>query len=195
MQPSENVPDQERSVSSPSLLVTRVVPLLLAGQVLLTLVIYPFLANTVPSHWNAVGHIDSYEAKWVYAGFLPLFSLVLYVMLAASFFALSRPSSRSQERGAQPMEVTPAQAAALLGKSERLIQQYIQEGKLQARHLADGRSVVNLDELVGVRRQRQNNEGAKKILKVVMLMQQGLFLIIQVIILLIALHAGSGGVR
>jgi hypothetical protein len=52
-----------------------------------------------------------------------------------------------------------------------------------------------LDELVGVRRQGQNNEGAKMILKVVMLMQQGLFLIIQVIILLIALHAGSGAVR
>lgn len=195
MQPSENVPDQERSVSSPSLVVTRVVPLLLACQVLLTLVIYPFLPTTVPSHWNAAGHIDSYQAKWVYASFLPLFSLVLYVMLAAIFFALSRPSSRSQDRGAQPMEVTPAQAAALLGKSERLIHQYIQEGKLQARHLADGRSVVNLDELVGVRRQGQNTEGAKMILKVVMLMQQGLFLIIQVIILLIALHAGSGAVR
>lgn len=189
MPASENVPDQERSGSSPSLIVTRVVPLLLAVQVLVTLVIYPFLPNIVPSYWNAAGHIDSYEAKWVYAGFLPLFSLVLYVMLAAIFWGLSRSNASAQYLDAQPIEVTPTQAAALLGKSERLIQQYIQEGKLQARQLDDGRSVVNLDELAGVRRQGQRNEGAKMILKFVMLMQQSLFLIIQVIILLIALHA------
>jgi len=130
MQPLENVSDQRTSVSSPSLIVTRVVPLLLAVQVLLTLVIYPFLPNIVPSHWNAAGHIDSYEAKWVYAGFLPLFSLLLYGMLGA-FFAFSRSSSSSQDRRAHQMEVSTTQAAVLLAMRERTIQQYIQEGKTQ----------------------------------------------------------------
>jgi Protein of unknown function (DUF1648) len=195
MQPSENVPDQRKPKSSPSLVVTRVVPLLLAVQVLLTLGIYPFLPNTVPSHWNAAGQIDSYAAKWVYAGSLPLFSLFLYVILLGAFFAFSRASSGSQDRRAQQMEVTTTQAAALLAKSEDMIQQYIQDGKLQARHLADGRTVVNLDELATVRFQAQSPEAAKMILKFVMLMQQVLFLIIQAILLLMALHAGIGAVR
>ena|SRR2546425_13179446 len=58
------------------------------------------------------------------------------------FFALSRSSSSSQDRGGQPMEVTITQAGALLGKSEGMIRQYIQDGKLQARHLAAGYLIV-----------------------------------------------------
>ena len=135
MQPSENVPDQGRPVSSPSLVVTRVVPLILAFQVLLTLVIYPFLPNTVPSHWNAAGQIDSYEAKWVYASFLPIFSLVLYVFLRVMFARIG-----SQSRG-------------------------------------------------------QNLRMGQNILTFVIVGQQGLFLIIQAVLLLVALHTGGGSVR
>lgn len=191
MQPAENVPAQGKRASSPSLIVFRVVPLMLALQILLTLVIYPFLSDTLPSHWNAAGHIDSYSAKWVYVGFLPLFSLLLYIMLGA-IFAFSGPRSGSQTRPTQQMEVSPAQAAALIGQSERTIQQYIQDGKLQARHLPDGRYVVNLDELTAVRAvQTQNNEAAKMIVKFIMLMQQAIFLVTQAILLIIALHAGK----
>ncbi|GAC1394381.1 MAG: hypothetical protein NVSMB38_26790 [Ktedonobacteraceae bacterium] len=192
MHPSENVPDLGRRASRPSLIVTRVVPLMIAIQVLLTLVIYPFLPNIVPSHWNAAGQIDSYEAKWVFVGFLPILSLILYAMLGA-FFAFRGPRSSSQDQSAQQMEVSPAQAAVLIGKSERTIQQYIRDGKLSARYLADGRYVVNLNELAMVHSdQAGSNEGAKMILKFVMLMQQAIFLITQVILLVLALHAGSG---
>jgi uncharacterized membrane protein len=119
VQPSEDVPDQGRPVSSPSLLVTRVVPLMLAVQVLLTLASYPFLPNTVASHWNAAGQVDSYEAKWVYAGFLPIFSLLLYIMLAA-FIAFSRSPSSSQDRRAQQNE-----SAKMILKFVMLMQQVI----------------------------------------------------------------------
>lgn len=188
MDPSNNISGQHRPRS---LIVTRVVPSIIALQILLTLVIYPFLPNIVPSHWNAAGQIDSYEPKWVFFGFLPLFSLILYAMLGA-FFIFSRQSSNSEDLHGQPMEVSPAQAAALLRKSEGTIQQYIEEGKLSVHHLADGRDVVNLDELMTLRTDQARNESAQMILKGVMLMQQGLFLIIQTVLLLIALHSGSG---
>ena len=141
MNSSENVPGQKVPRSSPSLVVTRIVPVMLALQVLLTLVIYPFLPNIVPSHWNAAGQIDSYEPKWLYAGFLPVFSLGLYVVLGA-LLVFSGPKSNSQDRLTQ-----------------------------------------------------QKSEMAQMILKFVMLMQQGIFLITQPIILMIALHAGSGAVH
>src|SRR5262245_28198349 len=45
------------------------------------------------------------------------------------------------------MEVTPVQAASLLGKSERTIQRWIQQKKLPARQLTDGSYRVNVADL------------------------------------------------
>ncbi len=141
MDPSENVPRPGRRGSSSSVIVTRVVPLILVVQVLLTLIIYPFLPNIVPSHWNGAGQVDSYEPKWVYAGFLPVFSLGLYVFLGALFVFIG--SKRNDQ-----------------------------------------------DPIV-----QQKGEMGQTILKLLMLLQQVIFIVTQVILLTVALRAGSGAVH
>ena len=91
MHPSENVPTQV--VPPPSRLVTLVAPLLLAVQILVTVAVYSFLPNIVPSHWDATGHINSYAAKWVYVSIMPVISLALYL-----FLRLLLPHAGSQSR-------------------------------------------------------------------------------------------------
>jgi uncharacterized membrane protein len=97
MDHSENVNNQARRASLSSLLVTRIVPLMLVLQILLTLLIYPFLPNTIPSHWNETGPTASYEAKWIYVGFMPIFSILLYLFvlgLLLTFVVNNKPNSR-----------------------------------------------------------------------------------------------------
>ena len=95
---SENAHNLEKQASSHSLLVTRVVPIMIALQILLTLLVYPFLPNTIPSHWNETGPTASYEAKWIYVGFLPIFSLLLYIfVLVLLTFVLQKSSSRDMK--------------------------------------------------------------------------------------------------
>jgi len=38
---------------------------IIAVQILVSLVTYPFLPNVVPTHWNAAGQVDGYAPKWV----------------------------------------------------------------------------------------------------------------------------------
>lgn len=134
MDPSENVSGQKASRSFSSRLVNIVAPLLLAAQIVLTFIIYPMLPSTVPSHWDATGHIDSYSSKGAYVSFLPIFSLILYVFLWLMFM------------------------------------------------------------LVSTRAQEQNRRMGQIILTVLIVGQQSLFLIIQAILLIVALHAGRGPV-
>jgi uncharacterized membrane protein len=101
MNSSENVPGQKVSRSSSSRLVNVVAPLILALQVLLTLVIYPMLPSIVPSHWDATGHINSYEPKWVYAGISPAISLGLYIILRLFFVFVGSQSSSQDSRAIQ----------------------------------------------------------------------------------------------
>jgi uncharacterized membrane protein len=94
MHPSENVPTQV--VPPPSRLVTLVAPLLLAVQVLVTVAVYSFLPNVVPSHWDASGHVNSYAARWVYVSIMPVISLALYLFLRL-IFPLVGPQSRARD--------------------------------------------------------------------------------------------------
>jgi uncharacterized membrane protein len=106
MDHTENVNNQEKQASSPSRLVTRVVPLMIASQILLTLLIYPFLPNTVPSHWNNVGQIDGYEAKWVYVGFMPIFSILLYLFVLGLLTFVVNKKPNSQDMRAKKNEIS-----------------------------------------------------------------------------------------
>jgi uncharacterized membrane protein len=94
MHPLENVPTQ--MVPPPSRLVTLVAPLLLAIQILVTVVVYSFLPNIIPSHWDASRHINSYAAKWAYASIMPVISLALYLFLRL-IFPLTGPQSRARD--------------------------------------------------------------------------------------------------
>jgi len=115
--------------------------MIIALQILLTLLIYPFLPNTIPSHWNNGGQIDSYEAKWIYAGFLPVFSLLLYIFVLGLLAFVVNKKSSSREMSAQ------------------------------------------------------KNEISRSLLIFMMIMQQGIFFITQVILLIVALRAGSGAIH
>jgi uncharacterized membrane protein len=141
MNHSENVHNQARRASSPSLLVTRVVPLMLALQILLTLLIYPFLPNTVPSHWNDTGPTSSYEAKWIYVGFMPIFSIFLYLFVLGLLTFVVNMKPNSQDMSAK------------------------------------------------------KNEISRSLLIFMMIMQQSIIFITQVILLIVALHAGSGAIH
>ena len=104
MQPSEN--DPGRRTSRPSVIVNWIVPVMIAVQVLVTLVIYPFLPNILPAHWNAAGQVDSYEPKWLFVGFLPVLSLGLYLFLRfLSASAVPKPNAQSQSVRTQQVEM------------------------------------------------------------------------------------------
>lgn len=134
MKPFENVPGQVAPAPTASRLVNVVAPLLLALQLLETVLLYPSLPDTVPSHWNAVGQVDSYSSKLVYVSIMPAISIGLYIFLRLIFAAINSGVS-----GQKPEQVR-------LGRN---------------------------------------------ILTAVILGQQALFLIIQTILLLIAMHAGK----
>jgi uncharacterized membrane protein len=106
MDHSENVHNQARRASASSLLVTRVVPLMLALQILLTLLIYPFLPDTVPSHWNDTGPTASYEAKWIYVGYMPIFSILLYLFVLGLLTFVVNKKPNSQDMSAKKNEIS-----------------------------------------------------------------------------------------
>jgi len=39
--------------------------LIIAVQILISLATYPFLPDTIPTHWNVAGQVDAYAPKWV----------------------------------------------------------------------------------------------------------------------------------
>lgn len=85
MKTSKNIPGQKGAFFSPSRLVNVVASLILALQVLFTLLIFSMLPSIVPSHWDAAGHINGYSSKEFSVGFLPIFSLGFYVFLRVLF--------------------------------------------------------------------------------------------------------------
>jgi len=55
--------------------------ILLALQILVTLVMYPFLPNNVASHWNIYGQVDAFSPKLVYIIILPANSVGISIFL------------------------------------------------------------------------------------------------------------------
>jgi uncharacterized membrane protein len=81
MNPSENNGDKltpRTTFFTPAILFAL---LIIAAQILVSLVTYPFLPATVPTHWNAAGQVDSYTPKWVNAVLFPLISIGVYVLI------------------------------------------------------------------------------------------------------------------
>jgi uncharacterized membrane protein len=141
MDHTENVNNQAKQASSPSLLVTRVVPLMIALQILLTLLISPFLPNSIPSRWNDTGPNASYEPKWIYVGFMPIFSILLYLFVLGLLTFVVNKKPNSQDMSAK------------------------------------------------------KNEISRSILLFMMIMQQRIFFVTQVILLIVTLREGSGAIH
>lgn len=53
-------------------------------QILVSVIIYPFMPAQVPSHWNAAGQINGYMPRLSNAIFVPAMSLGIYVLLLRS---------------------------------------------------------------------------------------------------------------
>jgi uncharacterized membrane protein len=114
---------------------------MLVLQILLTLLIYPFLPNTIPSHWNETGPNASYEAKWIYVGFMPIFSILLYLFVLGLLTFVVNNKPNSQDMSAK------------------------------------------------------KNEISRSLLIFMMIMQQSIFFITQVVLLIVSLRVGSGAIH
>src|SRR5579884_280925 len=77
--------------------------LIIALQILISLVTYPFMPEQVPSHWNIYGQVDGYLPKQVNAILLPAVSVGLYLLI----WLLTRYSPRlGQQSRRATAEVT-----------------------------------------------------------------------------------------
>jgi uncharacterized membrane protein len=55
--------------------------LIIISQILVSIVSYPFMPDSVPSHWNAAGQINGYLPKLVNALLYPLLSIGIYLLV------------------------------------------------------------------------------------------------------------------
>ena len=81
MNPSENSGDKLTPQTTFFTPTTLFALLIIATQILVSLVTYPFLPDTVPTHWNAAGQVNSYAPKWVNAVLFPLISIGVYALI------------------------------------------------------------------------------------------------------------------
>ncbi len=72
--------------------------LIVALEIVISLVVYPLLPPIVPSHWNAAGQVNGYAPKWVNLFLLPLMSIVLYGFVR--FIVAAAPQLRYQNSSA-----------------------------------------------------------------------------------------------
>src|SRR5260370_38070645 len=55
--------------------------LIIIVQILISIVTYPFLPDSVPSHWDASGQVNGYLPKLVNALLFPLLSIGIYALV------------------------------------------------------------------------------------------------------------------
>lgn len=70
--------------------------LIIAIQIIVAIVTYPFLPDTVPSHWNAAGQVDSYMPKLANALIVPGMSILLFIVLKLALKAGPTLGGRGQ---------------------------------------------------------------------------------------------------
>jgi uncharacterized membrane protein len=57
------------------------VAFVIAAQIPIALVMYPFMPATVPTHWDAAGHVNGYGPKWVDTFLFPAINPGLFLLL------------------------------------------------------------------------------------------------------------------
>ena len=82
----------------PSLRMTIIAMLIVAVQGVVSVVTYPFLPDTVPSHWNASGQVDAYAPKLFLAILWPLVSAASYGFLLFMLLISPRLGSQRPEK-------------------------------------------------------------------------------------------------
>ena len=80
---------------------TLVAWLIIALQILVSVVTYPFLPEQVPSHWNINGQVDGYLPKLANAILLPAISIGLYLLIQLLVRYSPRLGQQSQRTSAE----------------------------------------------------------------------------------------------
>ncbi len=95
----ENNPNPEKvAPSSPSSrAITIFLVTVIALQIIVSLVTFPFLPDRVPIHWNAAGQVDGYASKWFSLVFYPLMSIGI-VVLVRGLMAISPKLNNQGQR-------------------------------------------------------------------------------------------------
>jgi uncharacterized membrane protein len=81
MNSTEDTNGKIQSERPPKRISTYLAILIIALQILISLVTYPFLPPMVPSHWNAAGQVNAYMPKLLNAILFPLMSIGLYIII------------------------------------------------------------------------------------------------------------------
>lgn len=81
MNSTEDTNSKIQSERPPKRILTYLAILIIALQILISLVTYPFLPPMVPSHWNAAGQVNAYMPKLLNAMLFPLMSIGLYIII------------------------------------------------------------------------------------------------------------------
>jgi len=102
MDPNDNdkdkiTPQPRRSYSPATLFAI----LIMAVQVLVSIVTYPFLPDIVASHFDAAGHVNGTSPKWVIALLFPAISIGIYVLLRVLVAAAPRLGYQNARRANQ----------------------------------------------------------------------------------------------
>lgn len=84
---------------------TLVAWLIIALQILVSLISYPFLPDQVPSHWNAAGEINGYLPKLANAILLPAISIGIYILIRVLMRASPRLGQQSRQSQRATWEV------------------------------------------------------------------------------------------
>lgn len=85
MNTTDNTNDKIQPESSPRPIMTYIAILIMAAQLLISVVTYPLLPAIVPSHWNMAGQVDAYSSKLFISIFFPLLSVGLYTFTRGLF--------------------------------------------------------------------------------------------------------------
>ena len=94
---NDKVIPQHRSYSPATLFAI----LIMAAQVLISIVTYPFLPDVVASHFNAAGQVNGTSPKWVIAILFPAISIGIYVLVRVLVAAAPRLGNQNARRANQ----------------------------------------------------------------------------------------------
>jgi uncharacterized membrane protein len=68
---------------------------IIAAQILVSVLAYPFMPVQVPSHWNASGQVDGYMSRTANTIFIPAISAGIYLLLRILLVIVPRTASNT----------------------------------------------------------------------------------------------------
>ncbi|HEX4715976.1 MAG TPA: SdpI family protein [Ktedonobacteraceae bacterium] len=85
---------------------------IIALQILIAIIAFPFLPAVVPTHWNAAGQVNGHASKWVNTLLFPLLSVGIYLLIR--FVAAASPRLVSRSSSAANTQVRTVVLVAVL---------------------------------------------------------------------------------